>query len=252
MIEGKRLAVVLPAYNAERTLTRTYNDLPHEVIDEVILVDDVSYDHTVEVARRLNISTVIQHDRNMGYGGNQKTCYRAALEHGADIVVMVHPDYQYSPRLCGAMAWMVASGEYDLVLGSRILGSVTQRGGMPWWRYVSNRALTLFQNTLLGSKLSEFHTGYRAYSRRLLEALPLEANSDDFVFDNQFIAQTVWFGYDIGEISVPIRYLADSSSISFRRSVTYGFGVLGVSIQYRLARMGIVHPRIFERAEEKT
>lgn len=251
MIEGKKLVVVLPAYNAEKTLTKTYNDLPHEVIDEVILVDDQSKDNTVDLAHSLGIHTVIQHDHNQGYGGNQKTCYRTALEHGADIVVMVHPDYQYSPRLCGAMAWMVASGEYDLVLGSRILGNIAQRGGMPWWRYVANRALTLFQNTLLGSKLSEFHTGYRAYSRKLLEALPLAANSDDFVFDNQFIAQTVYFGYSIGEISVPIRYLDDSSSISFSRSVTYGFGVLGVSIQYRLTRWGLAHPGIYARAEGK-
>jgi glycosyltransferase involved in cell wall biosynthesis len=251
MIEGKKLVVVLPAYNAEKTLTKTYEDLPHEVIDEVILVDDQSKDNTVEMARSLNIHTVIQHDHNMGYGGNQKTCYRTALEHGADIVVMVHPDYQYSPRLCGAMAWMVASGEYDLVLGSRILGNIAQRGGMPWWRFVSNRLLTLFENILLGSKLSEFHTGYRAYSRKLLEALPLDANSDDFVFDNQFIAQTVYFGFNIGEISVPIRYLDDSSSISFARSVTYGFGVLGVSMEYRLTRMGVMHPGIFARAGDK-
>jgi glycosyltransferase involved in cell wall biosynthesis len=246
MIEGKRLIVVLPAYNAEKTLTKTYDDLPHEVIDEIILVDDQSRDNTVEMARKLGIHTVIRHDQNLGYGGNQKTCYRTALEHGADIVVMVHPDYQYSPRLCGAMAWMVASGEYALVLGSRILGNIAGRGGMPWWRFIANRGLTLFQNLLLGSKLSEFHTGYRAYSRALLEALPLDANSDDFVFDNQVIAQTVWLGFHIGEISVPIRYLDDSSSISFSRSVTYGFGVLGVSIQYRLARMGIGGARIFK------
>lgn len=248
MIEGKKLIVVLPAYNAEKTLTKTYDELPHEVIDEVILVDDQSRDDTVEVAHRLHIHTVIRHDRNLGYGGNQKTCYRTALEHGADIVVMVHPDYQYSPRLCGAMAWMIASGEYDLALGSRILGNLVLRGGMPWWRYVANRFLTLFQNMLLGSKLSEFHTGYRAYSRRLLEALPLAENSDDFVFDNQLIAQAVYFGFNIGEISCPIRYLDDSSSINFMRSVTYGFGVLGVSISYRLTRMGITHPRIFVNA----
>jgi glycosyltransferase involved in cell wall biosynthesis len=248
MIQGRKLVVVMPAYNAERTLVRTYQDLPLDVVDEVIIVDDGSRDGTVALASRLGERvTVIKHERNLGYGGNQKTCYSAALDRGADIVVMVHPDYQYSPRLCGAMAWMVASGEYDLVLASRILGRGAKEGRMPWWRYFANRALTAFENLLLGLKLSEFHTGYRAYSRDLLTALPLSANSDDFVFDNQLIAQAAYFGYRIGEISCPTRYMAEASSINFRRSVIYGFGVLGTAVAFRLQRWGLAGSRLFSR-----
>ena len=241
MINGKRIVVVLPAYNAERTLEATVRELP-DTVDECILVDDRSSDQTVALARRLGL-TVIVHERNRGYGGNQKTCYAAALDLGADVVVMIHPDYQYSPRLLPAMAGMVTSGHFDCVLGSRILGVGARKGGMPLWKYVANRSLTLVENVLLGYKLSEYHTGYRAFSRRLLESLPLEENSDDFVFDNQMLAQVLWFGFDIGEVSCPTRYFSEASSINFRRSVRYGFGVLGTALEFRLARLGILHPR---------
>jgi glycosyltransferase involved in cell wall biosynthesis len=250
VIDGKRLVVVMPAYNAARTLARSYADLPHNVVDEVVVVDDASADETAEVARSLGL-TLLVHDRNLGYGGNQKTCYSAALERGADIVVMVHPDYQYSPKLCGAMAWMVASGEYDMVLGSRILGNGALEGGMPVYKYVANRALTLVENLLLGAKLSEYHTGYRAYSRAVLEALPLGENSDDFLFDNQVIAQALRFGFRIGEVSCPTRYTPESSSINFRRSCQYGLGVLATSFAYRLDCMGVARPRIFSREGRK-
>ena len=247
MIRGCKVIVVMPAYNASKTLQKTYDELPHEVVDEVIVVDDHSQDDTQEIAHRLSVHT-IRHDRNLGYGGNQKTCYRAALSLGADIVVMVHPDYQYSPRLCGASAWMIASGEYDLVLASRILGRGALAGGMPWWRYVANRGLTAFENLLLGMKLSEFHTGYRSFSRRVLETLPLDENSDDFVFDNQILVQAIHFGFRIGEISCPTRYLADSSSINFVRSCKYGFGVLGTTLAYRLQAWGLWSYDIFSEA----
>jgi len=236
----------MPAYNAERTLERTLRDVPEGLVDEIILVDDCSRDGTVAEATRLGVRTV-RHAQNRGYGGNQKTCYTEALQAGADIVVMLHPDYQYAPSLLGAMAWMVASGEYDVVLGSRILGAGrgtgARAGGMPLWKYVANRALTLVENLLLGVKLSEYHTGYRAFSRQVLETLPLEEASDDFVFDNQMLAQCVWFGMRIGEVSCPTRYFAEASSINFRRSVRYGFGVLGTAMVYRLARWGLrPHP----------
>jgi len=242
MIAGKRVCVVLPAYNAAATLRQTVAEIDRHFADDVILVDDASSDETVKVARELGLYHVV-HPRNRGYGGNQKTCYVEALTRGADIVVMLHPDYQYSPRLLPAMAGMVASGHFDCVLGSRILGVGALKGGMPVWKYIANRALTFAENLLLGYKLAEYHTGYRAFSRKLLETLPLEENSDDFVFDNQFLAQTLWFGFDIGEISCPARYFDDASSISFRRSVKYGFGVLGTAIEYRLAKLGVVHPR---------
>lgn len=238
MINGQKLIVVMPAYNAEQTLIQTYNELPHDIVDDVILVDDHSRDNTVALAQRLGINTVIRHKHNMGYGGNQKTCYTVALQHGAEIVVMVHPDYQYSPKLCGAMAWMVASGEYDMVLGSRILGNGTLTGGMPIWKYVANRALTAIENVLLGIRLSEYHTGYRAFRRDLLLALPLDENTDDFAFDNQMIVQAAHFGFKIGEMSCPTRYMAEASSINFRRSVTYGFGVIGAALAFRLHRWG--------------
>jgi glycosyltransferase involved in cell wall biosynthesis len=247
MIVGKRICVVMPAYNAARTLRRTVDELDRAVVDDVVLVDDASPDETVRVARDLGLHHLV-HPRNRGYGGNQKTCYAEALARGADIVVMLHPDYQYSPRLVPAMAAMIASGHFDCVLGSRILGVGALRGGMPAWKYVANRALTFVENLLLGYKLAEYHTGYRAFSRRLLETLPLEENSDDFVFDNQVLAQTLWFGFEIGELSCPARYFEEASSIDFRRSVTYGFGVLGTALQFRLARMGLVRPARLSKA----
>ena len=249
MIADKKIAVVLPAYNAARTLKQTYDELPHDILDDVILIDDASRDATVEMAKSLGIPT-IRHDRNRGYGGNQKTCYAAALARGADIVVMLHPDYQYTPRLVTAMASMIASDEFDVVLGSRILGRGALVGGMPVYKYVSNRFLTLFENLMIGQKLSEYHTGYRAWSRAVLEKLPLLNNSDDFVFDNQMLVQAVHFGFRIGEISCPTRYFAEASSIDFRRSVVYGLGVLQTSLQYRLHRLGVVDSPLFAEAEE--
>jgi glycosyltransferase involved in cell wall biosynthesis len=236
MLEGKKIVVVLPAYNAAMTLEQTHAEIPKGIVDEVILVDDASADETVEVARRMEIRTIV-HEANLGYGGNQKTCYREALQSGADIVVMVHPDYQYSPRLILALASMVASGHFDLALGSRILGVGALRGGMPIYKYVSNRFLTLFENLCLGHKLSEYHTGFRAYSRRVLEALPWRENSDDFVFDNEILAQAILGGFSIGEISCPARYFPEASSISFARSVRYGMGVLRVSLGGLLRRV---------------
>jgi len=240
MVLGKKVVVVLPAYRAARTLERTIRDIPAGVADEVVLVDDCSPDDTVAEARRLGIPHVV-HPKNRGYGGNQKTCYDEALRRGADVVVMLHPDYQYSPRLVGAMAELVGSGEYDVVLGSRILGTPGAiAGGMPLWKYVANRGLTFIENVLLGVKLSEYHTGYRAFSREVLERLPLEENSDDFVFDNQMLAQAVHFGFRIGEVSCPTKYFEEASSINFRRSVIYGFGVLGTAATFRLQKMGLL------------
>jgi glycosyltransferase involved in cell wall biosynthesis len=250
MIHGKKVVVVLPAYNAERTLERTVAELPQDVVDDVLLVDDASHDNTVALARSLGLRTVVHH-RNLGYGGNQKTCYRHALALGADVIVMVHPDYQYDPRLVTAMASIIASGVYDAVLGSRIIGNGALQGGMPGYKYAFNRVLTAFQNILLGEKLSEYHTGYRAFARPILEHLPLEANSDDFVFDNQMLAQIVYFGFRIGEVSCPTRYTAESSSINFRRSCAYGLGVLWTSLQFRLARLGLARPRIFDPTEAR-
>jgi len=244
VINEKKLVVVMPAYNAELTLRQTFAELPHEYVDETILVDDASRDGTVQVARELGIRTIL-HPKNRGYGGNQKTCYRTALAVGADIVVMLHPDYQYSPRLVTAMASLVASGHYDVVLGSRILGGQALRGGMPLYKYVSNRFLTLAENLALGVKLSEYHTGFRAFSRAVLETLPLEEDSDDFVFDNEMLAQAVAFGFRIGEISCPTKYFEEASSINFRRSVRYGFGVLGTAGKFFLQRSGLVKFRLF-------
>lgn len=244
MIEGRKVIVVMPAYNAAETLQRTYDELPKEIVDDVILVDDQSRDETAALAEELGLAVHV-HPSNRGYGGNQKTCYRLALERGADIVVMVHPDYQYSPRLVAAMASMIASGHYDLVLGSRILGGRSLHGGMPLYKYIANRALTTIENLLLGAKLSEYHTGLRAYSRELLEALPLARNSDDFVFDNEVIAQAHFLGFPIGEISCPTRYFAEASSIDFVRSCQYGFGVLRVALSYRLHKAGVVRAKIF-------
>lgn len=241
MILGKRIVVIMPAYNAEHTLEATWRGLDHEVIDEVVLVDDASSDNTVAVAQRLGL-TLRVHPENRGYGANQKTCYTMALEHGADVVVMVHPDYQYEPRLAGVMAAMVASGVYDCVLGSRILGGGALAGGMPVYKYVANRFLTSAQNLLVRQNLSEYHTGYRAFAREILESLPLLENSDDFVFDNQMLAQVIYFGYRIGEISVPTKYFPEASSINFHRSVRYGLGVLATSLRVPCARARLHRP----------
>ena len=245
MLNGKKVVVVLPAYNAARTLEATYREIPSDVADEVVLVDDKSRDHTLEVARRLGIRTVA-HERNLGYGGNQKTCYREALRLGADVVVMLHPDYQYTPRLLRAMASLVAEGLYDVVLGSRILGVGALRGGMPLYKYVSNRFLTALENLLVSYKLTEYHTGYRAFSREVLTTLPLLENSDDFVFDNQMLVQAIYFGFSIAEITCPTRYFAEASSINFRRSVVYGLGVLETALRFRLQKMGLFRSRIFD------
>jgi glycosyltransferase involved in cell wall biosynthesis len=243
MINGQRIAVVLPAYNAEKTLEATVRELP-DLVDIRILVDDHSSDQTTAVAKRLGLQFFV-HDRNYGYGRNQQTCYREALAAGADVVIMVHPDYQYTPLLVTAMASMVAYGVYDVVLGSRIIGGQALRGGMPLYKYVSNRLLTAFENSFLGVKLSEYHTGYRAFSRNVLTRLPLLENSDDFVFDNQMLAQCVHFGFRIGEVSCPTKYFADASSIDFGRSLQYGLGVLATTLQFFLQKIGVANFRIF-------
>ncbi|HEX6822295.1 MAG TPA: glycosyltransferase family 2 protein [Candidatus Sulfotelmatobacter sp.] len=239
MVNGKRIAVVMPAYNAGKTLAATVAEVP-ELVDIRILVDDHSRDDTVEVARRLGL-LVFQHDRNYGYGRNQQTCYREALAAGANVVIMLHPDYQYTPLLITAMASMVAYGVYDVVLASRIIGGRALLGGMPLYKYVANRLLTAFENIFLGVKLSEYHTGYRAFSRKVLTDLPLLEDSDDFVFDNQMLAQCVHFGFDIGEVSCPTKYFEEASSINFRRSVKYGFGVLATTLQFALQKWGLIH-----------
>ena len=244
MINGKRILVVLPAYNAEETLEQTYGEISLDVVDEVLLVDDYSVDSTVFLAKRLGIKTFL-HDRNYGYGRNQKTCYEEALRHNADIVIMVHPDYQYTPKLIIAMASMIAFDVYDVVLGSRIIGGGALKGGMPVYKYIANRFLTAVENLLLGSKLSEFHTGYRAFSREVLEKLPFQANSDDFVFDNEMLAQTIFFGYRIGEVSCPTEYFKEASSINFKDSTIYGWGVLKTSIKFRTQRLGFKNFKIF-------
>ena len=246
MFEKQKVVVVMPAYNAAKTLRQTYDQtMAQGVVDRVIIVDDASADETIQIARELPNAQLAVHDSNRGYGANQKTCYRLALEAGADIVIMIHPDFQYTPKLIPAMAALIGNGLYDCVLGSRILGGYALEGGMPLWRYVANRGLTLFENLMTGAKLSEYHTGYRAFSRRLLESIDLEHNSDDFVFDAQILAQVLWAGYLIAEVSCPTKYFKEASSINFWRSVRYGFGVVGVSLQYRLARMGLVRPQIF-------
>jgi glycosyltransferase involved in cell wall biosynthesis len=247
MLLGRRVTIVLPAYNAVPTLERTIAEIPRDVVDDIILTDDHSSDDTAALSRRLGLYT-IRHDRNRGYGGNQKTCYGAALARGADIVVMLHPDYQYSPRLVTAMASMIASGHYSVVLASRILGNGALSGGMPLYKYVANRALTLVENILAGQKLSEYHTGYRAWDRTVLERLPLMRCSDDFVFDNQMLAQAIRFGFPIGEISCPTRYFAEASSINFRRSVTYGLGVLRTAVDMWLDRSGLHKSKLFADA----
>lgn len=245
MIHNKKIAVVMPAYNAEATLRQTYSEIDLNFVDDVILVDDASCDRTVSVAKELGIKTIV-HLENKGYGGNQKTCYSAALAHGADVVIMLHPDYQYTPKLLVAMASMIAIGEYDIVLGSRILTEGALKGGMPLYKYIANRGLTFFQNLLMGKKLSEYHTGYRAFSREVLETLPLNENSDDFVFDNQMLAQAAYFGFSIGEISCPTKYFEEASSINFQRSVIYGLGVLETSVRFRLNKLGLLKDGIFD------
>ena len=246
MLNGKKIVVVMPAYNAAKTLKQTYEELPHDIVDEVVLVDDYSTDKTAELAHSIGINHVIVHDENLGYGGNQKTCYRYALDLGADIVIMVHPDYQYTPKLCTAMASLIAEGVYECVLGSRILGTGALKGGMPLYKYIANRFLTMFQNVMLNYKLSEYHTGYRAFSTKLLKQLPLEENSDNFVFDNQMLLQIISQGYQIGEITCPTLYMQDASSISFSRSVMYGLGILRATAEYKLTKIGLINSRRFE------
>ncbi len=248
MFKDKKVVVIMPAYNAERTLRQTYDEVMVEgIVDQVIVVDDASHDDTAAIARDLPHTSVHIHPDNMGYGANQKTCYRLALEAGADIIIMVHPDYQYTPKLIPAMASMIGNGLYHCVVGSRILGGYALKGGMPWWKYVSNRFLTLVENIMTGAKLSEYHSGYRAFSRELLEKLPLERNSDDFVFDNQVLAQILWLDYKIAEVSCPTKYSAEASSINFQRSLKYGFGCLNTAIKYRLAKMHLIKSGLFPR-----
>lgn len=245
MIDNKKIIVVMPAYNAEKTLEQTFKEIPFSIVDEVILVDDHSKDKTFEVAKKLGINEVIRHDINKGYGGNQKTCYKAALDRGADVVVMLHPDYQYTPLLLEAMIYPIARGLFPVMLGSRILGKGALRGGMPMYKYISNRFLTFFQNVMMGQKLAEYHTGYRAFSKEILEKLPLEKNSDDFVFDNEMLGQIAYAGYEIGEVTCPTKYFDDASSINFKRSVKYGLGVLRVSVSFRLQKWGLAKFKIF-------
>jgi glycosyltransferase involved in cell wall biosynthesis len=248
MLNGRMILVVLPAYNAEKTLEQTYMEIPLDIVDEVLMVDDYSADGTVSLAKKLGIKTFL-HDRNYGYGRNQKTCYQEALRHKADIIVMVHPDYQYTPKLITAMASMIAFDVYDVVLGSRIIGGGALKGGMPAYKYIANRFLTAVENLFLGSKLSEFHTGYRAFSRTVLEHIPFQINSDDFVFDNEMLSQVTYFGYRIGEVSCPTRYFEEASSINFKDSIVYGLGVLRTCIKFRAQKLGLASFTIFARKE---
>jgi glycosyltransferase involved in cell wall biosynthesis len=245
MINNKKLVVVLPAYNAAVTLEKTYNEIPFDIVDEVILVDDKSSDNTFEMAQKLNINHIIKHEQNKGYGGNQKTCYNKALEINVDIIVMLHPDYQYTPKLIQSMAYLIANNVYEVVLGSRILGKGALKGGMPWYKYIANRLLTLTQNILMNQKLSEYHTGYRAFSRTVLESVNYNIDSDDFVFDNQMLAQICFKGFDIAEITCPTKYFDEASSINLKRSAQYGLGVLWVSFSYFLQKLGVAKFKIF-------
>jgi glycosyltransferase involved in cell wall biosynthesis len=245
MLLGRKIVIVLPAYNAAATLEPTFEEIPHDIVDEVVLTDDDSHDETLAVARRLGIRHIIAHDRNLGYGGNQKTCYRAALSLGADIVVMLHPDYQYTPKLVRAMVSVLAEGVYDIVLGSRILGTEARKGGMPLYKYVSNRFLTLFENVLIGQKLSEYHTGFRAYSRRVLETLPFDQNSDDFVFDNEILVQAHFWGFRIAELTCPTHYFPEASTVGFSRSLKYGVSCCGAAVKFRLQRWQLGNFRLF-------
>lgn len=249
MINNKKVVVVLPAYNAAKTLEITYNEIDFDIVDDVILVDDVSNDNTVEVGKKLGIQHIVVHEQNKGYGGNQKSCYNKALQIGADIVIMLHPDYQYTPKLIPAMANLIGNELYHVVLGSRILGTGALKGGMPLFKYIANRGLTFIENILLNAKLSEYHTGYRAFSREILETINYNANSDNFVFDNQMLAQAWYAGYEIAEITCPTKYFADASSISIKNSTIYGIGVLKTSCQYRLQKWGIVKNKIFLKSK---
>lgn len=247
MIKGKKIAVVLPAYNAAATLEKTYNEIPFNIVDEVILVDDNSKDETLTKAKELGIQHVVKHEVNRGYGGNQKTCYNKALSLNSDIIIMLHPDYQYTPQLIESMAYIIANDVYPVVFGSRILGKGALKGGMPMYKYIANRCLTLFQNIMLSQKLSEYHTGYRAFDKKIFEKIDIEANSDDFIFDNQMIAQIFYAGFDIAEITCPTKYFDEASSINFKRSSIYGLGVLKVSLQYRLQKWGLMKFEIFRK-----
>lgn len=247
MIKGKKVVVVLPAYNAAATLEQTFSEIPMDIVDEVVLVDDKSKDSTVQKAKELGIHHVVVHEVNRGYGGNQKSCYTKALSLGADIIVMLHPDYQYTPKLIESMSFMIANEVYPVSFGSRILGKGALKGGMPVYKYIANRLLTLFQNIMMNQKLSEYHTGYRAFSSKIFEKIDIEANSDDFIFDNQMIAQIFYAGFEIGEVTCPTKYFEEASSINFRRSSIYGLGVLKVSMQYRLAKWGLAKPKIFAK-----
>jgi glycosyltransferase involved in cell wall biosynthesis len=249
MIKDKKISVVLPAYNAEKTLNKTFGEIPFDIVDHVILVDDKSSDETLGVARELNIEHIIEHEKNIGYGGNQKSCYRKALEIESDIVIMLHPDYQYDPRLIHSMCYLIANGVYEVVLGSRILGKGALKGGMPFYKYIANRFLTLIQNLMMNQKLSEYHTGYRAFSSHVLKSINFQANSDDFVFDNQMLAQIFYGGFEIAEITCPTKYFEEASSINISRSIKYGLGVLGVSLGYLLARTGIYKGRIYRNVQ---
>jgi glycosyltransferase involved in cell wall biosynthesis len=251
MINGKKLIIVMPAYNAELTLRSTYSEIPHEIVDEVVLVDDASRDHTVRAAQELGLHTIV-HAQNLGYGGNQKTCYKTAIELGADIIIMLHPDYQYTPKLITAMASLLANGLFDCVLGSRILGVGALKGGMPLYKYISNRFLTAIENIIINYKLSEYHTGYRGFTREVLTALPLQSNSDNFIFDNQMLCQIIYGHYRIGEITCPTLYNDDSSSIDFGNSVRYGLGVLKTSAIFRLHRWGFINSPLFVNIQPKT
>ena len=251
MLKGKKICVVLPAYKAEVTLKATYQEIPFDIVDDVVLVDDCSPDSTIEVAKELGIRHIIRHDENRGYGGNQKTCYDKALSLGADIVVMLHPDYQYDPRLIESMCYLIANGVYPVVLGSRILGKGALKGGMPKYKYFFNRCLTAFQNLVMNQKLAEYHTGYRAFSREVLETINYHANSDDFVFDNQMLAQIFYAGFEVAEITCPTKYFPEASSINFRRSVKYGLGVMHTSICYRLQKWHLAHLLLFQ-GKQKT
>jgi glycosyltransferase involved in cell wall biosynthesis len=247
MLKNRKIVVVFPAYNAEQTLEETYNEIPFDIVDEVILVDDASQDNTIVKAKELGIRNIITHQKNMGYGANQKSCYKSALELGADIVIMVHPDYQYTPKLIPSMAYLIANEVFEVVLGSRILGKGARKGGMPLYKYISNRVLTLTQNFIIGAKLSEYHTGYRAFSRKVLESINYQANSNDFVFDNQMLSQILYQGYEIAEITCPTKYFKEASSINLKRSITYGLGVLKTSVQHALQKSGIAKYEIYKK-----
>lgn len=251
MIDNKKIVVVLPAYNAALTIKKTYDEIPFDIVDEVILVDDNSSDKTIEIGRELGIVHIIKHDKNRGYGGNQKTCYNKALEIGGDIVIMLHPDYQYTPKLIPSMAYLIANNVYQVVLGSRTLGKGALHGGMPLYKYIANRALTFFENVMLNQKVAEYHTGYRAFSREVLERINYEINSEDFVFDNQMLSQIIYFGYEIAEITCPTRYFEEASSINLSRSITYGLGVVKVSLVHRLCKWGLMKRKMYEPTGER-